>query len=254
MKDAIDMEDWGLTKEDILELEKEGVFVRIPDFYYKYSRINDNFLASVRENYFWLSKPTDFNDPFDARILLDTDNSVEEIDHHISKIFEGSELKEDARRIYRDLRTSHTALFHDFINVPYLNMVGSIGICCFTHTPSNLLMWAHYADNHKGVCIKYNFSKEEYISSILYPVDYSTDYPRVKFVAINNPGIYEQIFLTKSEDWKYEEEWRIVQTKHLRGVEGNDTEPTNYGRLAFQKDAIVEVFLDAVRPKRIFNG
>lgn len=98
----IDPDKDGITKEDILELGKLGIAVRWPENFYKYYRINDNFLSSIREGYLWLSQPEGFNDPFDARLLLDTESSVEEIDAHISKVFESSPLKEDARKIYTD--------------------------------------------------------------------------------------------------------------------------------------------------------
>ena len=52
-------------------------------------------------------------------------------------------------------------LFHDLVNIPYLMAVEKFGICCFTARCDNSLMWAHYANDHKGRCVKYNFTCRE---------------------------------------------------------------------------------------------
>jgi len=33
-------------------------------------------------------------------------------------------------------------------------LIASVGILCFASKESNLLMWAHYANNHEGICIE----------------------------------------------------------------------------------------------------
>lgn len=54
------------------------------------------------------------------------------------------------------------------------------GIACFTERPDSLTMWAHYAENHKGICFEY--SKDELVKlssplggDVLFPVYYSDD-------------------------------------------------------------------------------
>lgn len=37
----------------------------------------------------------------------------------------------------------------------YLNALKPFGCCSFSTNPKNLLMWSHYADEHKGLCIEY---------------------------------------------------------------------------------------------------
>ena len=42
------------------------------------------------------------------------------------------------------------------------------GIACFLSNCDNLLMWAHYADSHKGVCLKFNILEDTiYVVSAL---------------------------------------------------------------------------------------
>jgi hypothetical protein len=42
---------------------------------------------------------------------------------------------------------------------------------CFSRTSSNILMWSHYGDNHKGICLGFDVPDEfardvRYVSSI----------------------------------------------------------------------------------------
>ncbi len=39
------------------------------------------------------------------------------------------------------------------------NTKAEIGICSFTEVYDHELMWAHYADQFKGICVAYNFSR-----------------------------------------------------------------------------------------------
>lgn len=98
-------------------------------------------------------------------------------------------------------------------------------MACFTLTPFSILMWSHYADNHKGFCIEYetsDFSDDnKHIYSNLYPVIYTdkrVDLADI-YIESDKKGNYnaEQIwaaykygFLCKSIDWKYQKEWRLI--------------------------------------------
>ncbi|NLF84340.1 MAG: DUF2971 domain-containing protein [Candidatus Gastranaerophilales bacterium] len=97
-------------------------------------------------------------------------------------------------------------------------------IFCLSETKDNLLMWAHYADNHTGVVVKFKIVPEtdsplESIKKVFY-TDKIPEFP--KFNISNNvvPDIYSLkgyveeliniISLTKSIHWNYEKEWRII--------------------------------------------
>ena len=69
----------NFTKEDMDFFEKIGLARRVPDWVHKNYRIDENFLKSITGNYFWFSKPTSFNDPFDARLLVNTKSPPAEI-------------------------------------------------------------------------------------------------------------------------------------------------------------------------------
>lgn len=92
-------------------------------------------------------------------------------------------------------------------------------ICCFSTDYKNKLMWSHYADSHKGICVEYDFS-ETYKSDIIpLPICYSKDRLKVPWdkafnqspEAKNDLIAYRiKALLTKDKMWQYEHEWRIL--------------------------------------------
>ena len=80
----------------------------------------------------------------------------------------------------------------------------------------NTLMWAHYADNHSGVCIKYTFdtsitqlgSDNSSIISFFEDVKYSDD-DLEKHSQMNYISLRDSFFL-KGKQWEYENELRFL--------------------------------------------
>lgn len=82
--------------------------------------------------------------------------------------------------------------------------------------PDNELMWAHYANSHKGFCIEYDLDKlTECIENKVFD---TRNVIRVHY-DVNSPIITEyddifsvqrKIFGTKSKPWEYENEVRLV--------------------------------------------
>lgn len=89
---------------------------------------------------------------------------------------------------------------------------------CFTKDPSNTLMWAHYADNHMGVCVGFRFAslKDRIFNDAPLrhiPVRYSSTPP---LTLISEPiddfslSMHAlDILMTKSIHWAYEQEYRF---------------------------------------------
>lgn len=81
-------------------------------------------------------------------------------------------------------------------------------------------MWSHYARNHTGYCLEYNFRElndEQLLKNLLFPVVYKREfYTRLHDVqdfSRINPYLFLYFFIVKSKDWKYEREWRLVDIK-----------------------------------------
>lgn len=53
------------------------------------------------------------------------------------------------------------------------------GIYCFTKSEDNILMWSHYANEHKGICLEFDHSDPDLFTAA--KVNYCCDYPKVNY-------------------------------------------------------------------------
>lgn len=100
--------------------------------------------------------------------------------------------------------------------------LSALKVTCFTKSPINNLMWSHYADMHLGICYCFDFSKRHAPCTPI-PVDwgevnYSSKIPSIKVFQDQTSEsmlleIANEIVLTKSNDWSYEQEIRFFRTQ-----------------------------------------
>lgn len=93
-----------------------------------------------------------------------------------------------------------------------------IGVACFSEVPDSILMWSHYADYHKGICLEYD--KTDLLTNraaelCLFPVLYEERMPDTGETLFTGEPIeiarmlYQTVF-TKHISWSYEKEWRLA--------------------------------------------
>lgn len=93
-------------------------------------------------------------------------------------------------------------------------------LCSLSKTFDNLLMWAHYCQNHQGVCIGLDMKKaDKYLSRILNGVNIGIGKLEVQYEEIaQKPDYFHDFFkdffryqlATKAKDWAYEKEVRLL--------------------------------------------
>ena len=86
------------------------------------------------------------------------------------------------------------------------------GLLCFSENWTNTVQWAHYADNHKGLCLGFDLLDNKLIK-VSY-VDGRLGRP-ITNEDINIDLIYK-VLSTKHSDWKHEEERRIFVSKEVK--------------------------------------
>jgi hypothetical protein len=87
-------------------------------------------------------------------------------------------------------------------------------VLSFSATPLSPAMWAHYSNNYKGFCLKFQTSLfGDKFKEIFEEIKYSKIRPILTPVDLENLNfnLKEKVF-TKSEEWAYEHEWRIFAT------------------------------------------
>ena len=99
------------------------------------------------------------------------------------------------------------------------DMINKIKICSLSSEYDNFLMWSHYANEHKGICIAYDISKiKEYNKTILKKVIYTKKIQIYKpynhifenLILNNEEKNFISLFYLKHKNWKYEKEYRII--------------------------------------------
>jgi|TARA_B110000908_G_C10196893_1_gene423386 hypothetical protein len=77
------------------------------------------------------------------------------------------------------------------------------GLLCFSEDKYNPVQWAHYADDHKGMCLGFDVPAKK-----LRKVEYVPErLPRETF---NEAGHNEKLLTTKFDHWHYEREHRLI--------------------------------------------
>lgn len=149
------------------------------DSLYKYYSLNANNIDALENNYFYLSNPKTFNDPFDCN---------------------------------RNLVIEQQKELNDWDYVETLNDSSNIGITSFSENGMEPLLWSHYTDSYHGFCIKL---KSDFIrqvkegNALVKKVIYSEE-PASISIDLDFSKYYQ--FILKLSDWKYEKEWRLLFT------------------------------------------
>lgn len=125
-------------------------------------------LAALRDRRLKVARIDELNDPFE---------------------FLGVELSDP------EFRKALTATKHDLSK--------SNGLLCFSKPWHHPLLWAHYADKHRGICLGFdvNGEKLEHVS-----------YVNSRFPKPDNPkteSFVEKLLYTKFAHWSYEDEYRL---------------------------------------------
>lgn len=84
-----------------------------------------------------------------------------------------------------------------------------VGVLSLSETWDNMLLWSHYAKDHKGICI--GFYSNIDIFGVALKVRYTEEFPVITPPFDSGETILEKSFLTKARCWEYEKEWRVVK-------------------------------------------
>lgn len=212
-----------------------------PAFLYKYYSDKIEKIGTVKADKMWYSAPCNFNDVFDCDFTIDENeifNCTLQMIPDKRGVRPGSpvwrQLKQTINKEIRSLRAT------------FDHMKTTMGISCLSESDDSLLMWAHYANNHSGMCVEYELleiSRQLGFSPV--PVIYSNEKSILR--SINQETIDEdtmsaliESITSKSPEWSYEREWRIIQDNGACGANW-DTE---------KKGAL----LDMIRPTSVILG
>jgi hypothetical protein len=197
-----------------------------PSLLYRFSSVEraESLLAKGRAFY---PSPTDFNDPFDCKFRF-TDSSRD-----LRRRLSGELVQERGVNLSRRERRSMAASGASSSSYRRAEerlrqrIARRVGILSFSSKVKNLIMWSHYAVSHSGVCFEFDSAG---LKGKALKVNYSSEYPTLDFLKAATQAredapeeayrrVAETLYLTKSLDWTYEDEWRIIDPRHGRGFQ-----------------------------------
>ena len=194
------------------ELIKIGIAQgQYPERLYKYRTI-DSAIITLREPSIYLSSITDFNDPYEGHYLLDADNTKQEWFNFLhTQGGDSCEAEALAQQLISDPQKAK-----EFQEKSINNVLSSSGVYCFGKKCDNILMWAYYAEDHRGVCIEFDPLKDDELCNILLPINYSNNYVQFNYLK-DNSGPTKAI-LQKAKCWEREEEYRLIKINKAKTI------------------------------------
>jgi hypothetical protein len=166
----------------------------------------------------YLTDCTTFNDPFECRPMLTFHQSSLKREIFLKQLAKDRFPTADKRALKRLIAAKKPLLTdQDTLRKVYNAFISTIGIYCVSEKNNDLLMWSHYSDSHRGLCLEFDASTEETLFWEAFKVIYQEDYPTVNIMDIGKAEEFRKALLTKSTHWKYEEERRILKTKQEGG-------------------------------------
>lgn len=196
----------------------------IPKTLYKYRDWgNPKHKTILIENSIWIPDSFGFNDPFDCSIPIDY-SLVQNNKEMKEKLFKMIVIpprdgnlpnlyEESIQRALFERRFSDPNFLNDFPKAVLNENKKRTGVFTVTPINNNILMWAHYADSHKGFCLGLDtiklFNSSPFAGDY---VDYEKDYPLVSPMDDDNTALKKMVF-TKSHHWEYELEYRMTLVK-----------------------------------------
>jgi len=195
------------------EISRTARFAGISRLYH-YERFKPEYLrTTLKEHRIYCSNTTDLNDPWDCRpwFAVEDQNEIEEFIRWFLSVtpsapFSDAEVEATKQRIRID--PAYRSELVQQISASFANIIPERWkIYCLTPVPDSTLMWSHYADDHRGVCLE--FGTDNPIIGIALCVDYRRSYPDWAPHIVANAGAANTL-LTKSDDWSYEKEYRII--------------------------------------------
>ena len=268
----------------------------VPERLYKYRSFSNLTLHMLIADVIYFADPSSFNDPLDTKPMLSIDIGAEALEGILSQLFEqriSAEMSAAAKTIrYRDPRTldhiqqlirketenllaniryNATDPEYEAARDPEQFLLGQYvqeellrrydrGVFSMAERPNCPLMWSHYADEHRGLCLGYSVPADtaDKLHKIKYGGSRLIEASAVAAMLNGDVAVRrkvdEAVFSRKAEEWCYEKEWRLV------GQRGPQSSPLELEEVVFGmrcdspvKYAVMKALENRARPVKLYE-
>lgn len=238
---------------------EEIILSYTPDVIYRYRPFSSQTLDLLCEDKQFFSNPLNFNDPFDSSPVIEVDSSASQL-RKILKELVATRVRAEtiaalkSAKLDETVAASHAeqiaqreameavryAAYHA-TNPEYDNRtsaeIGILrfdierelrsrygkGICCFSEEYNNPLLWSHYGDQHRGICIGYTLDRRPRpeLKRVRYGGDRTITTRLLEQALVEKDAdaiaqLDANVLLRKAPEWAYEKEWRLIGSTGLQ--------------------------------------
>jgi Protein of unknown function (DUF2971) len=121
--------------------------------------------------------------------------------------------KEDATKLIRSPFYDQAGVLEKLLMKTATTMSGKVGLLCLTKRFDSLPMWAHYANNGRGIVVEFGDLTTEFPGDETGTLNQSIEvqYEKEDTSVTFDPTSHRSIFFSKFADWSYEREVRVVR-------------------------------------------
>ena len=171
--------------------------------FYKY--VSAEIGLKILDGTIRFTQPNAFNDPFELvpEFFYPDDLQIEALDFELHCGNQNFDLTPiDSSAVCNDIAARN--LVRELSN--------QIGILCLSRKHDSLLMWSHYADEYKGILIEFDKDHEFFLGS--FEIPYIKERRKINLTDFSKSRtpIPISVLCTKSEQWSYEKEQRVIRS------------------------------------------
>lgn len=233
---------------------------RIPKTFYRYRAFDGHILDSLCHDTMHFANPGTFNDPLDCRPTLDCDSDLCDLrdlyanllrQRVLSELYDGLKKagfpgerasKHAEKRAQLSVDSQLADIAYHATNPDYsctgeeaekrlltqavegeLRRHYERGVCCFSESYRSPVLWSHYGDQHRGICIGYGIDRmpKPHVQKVRYGKsrDIKTSALVRTFIhgdCAAQDELDRDVLLRKAGEWRYEKEWRLIDLQGLR--------------------------------------
>lgn len=223
---------------------------------YRYRTAEEKNIKALENNRLYFSTPVNFNDPYDNLIYANLGEILRNVfgnlqrgmDDYLEKLkeidpegaFVGYKVWNSSKK--EKLLDMHCHTICNAIDFIKKGIRNNVKVICFSEIYNSMLMWSHYADDHRGYLLIYDrddLEKAERYTLDEIPLEKKIRLEKVKYVEkqidltedIENYVRYNMLetmgdvepqdgsvaqwklresVIQKSKEWSYEKEWRMI--------------------------------------------
>jgi len=192
----------------------------LPARLYKYSSLGAPRLGWARDiivdRRLYFANPTTFNDPFECRFVVSMTGTDAQWNQFLRRpdvaaengLAPGVEPTPQQMAQWKSNALANAPRIGDAFRE---QMQKDVGILCLSEQPDDILLWSHYANSHRGVCFGFSVADDPLFSQEIARVTYQNNYPRYEYFDQTSQDEARIAFATKSSQWSYEAEWRVIR-------------------------------------------